>query len=241
MDRKIVMELKAIATPENREVLKRFFKTKKGEYGYGDVFLGVKVPDVRSIVKKYWEKCDWMHIEHLVNSKYHEVRLAGLLILVKKFHWGMKCNLELAEKAVQFYLEHTKSINNWDLVDLTAYEILGRWVLVGPSSLLIKLVNSSNIWEQRIAIVSTMMLVRNGEFELTLSLADTLLESKHDLIQNAVGWLLREVGKRNRARLEEYLKPRYQTMPRTMLRYAIEKFPEPLRKAYLKGMAPYTA
>ena len=237
MDRKIVRDLKAHATAENRDVLKRFFKTGKGEYGYGDVFLGVKVPDVRSVVKKHWEKCDWIHIEHLVNSKYHEVRLAGLLVLVKKFHWGMKHDLNVTDEVAQYYLEHTDCINNWDLVDLTAYEILGRWVLEDTMrcDVLTKLVDSHDMWEQRIGIVSTMMLVRHGDFELTLCYADTLLESKHDLIQKAVGWLLREVGKRNRVRLEEHLKPRYKAMPRTMLRYAIEKFPEPLRKAYLAG------
>jgi len=240
MNKEIVAELKRYASAEQREVLIRFFKTGKGQYGEGDRFLGVKVPQTRSVVKKYWQTCDLRDVDLLISSKYHEVRLAALLILVKKYKWAEKNDLQLADGLVKYYLGHTKGINNWDLVDLSCYEIVGRWVFRDLSrvAVLERLARSANMWEQRIAIVSTMQLIRNGELEITLQIADMLLSHEHDLIHKAVGWLLREVGKRDRSRLEAYLRPRYLKMPRTMLRYAIEKFPEELRKYYLLGTVP---
>lgn len=237
MDVDIESALKECASAEKREVLMRFFKTGKGQYGEGDLFIGVKVPEVRKIVCRYWKECEWEQVEGLVTSRFHEVRLAGLLVMVRKFKWAMRHDKALAEKIVLFYLSNTAYVNNWDLVDLSCYEILGRWVLEypGEAAVLERLARSANLWEQRMAIVSTMLLVRHGKLELTLSIADMLLHHRHDLIHKAVGWMLREVGKRDRGRLEEYLGPRYRTMPRTMLRYAIEKFPEDLRKGYLAG------
>lgn len=237
MDEKIVSVLKSVASAEKRAGLARFFKTGKGQYGEGDVFLGVMVPQVREAVSSFWKECGREDIERLVTSKFHEVRLAGLLVLVKHFRRAMKRDKELADKIADYYLSRTAYINNWDLVDLSCYEILGYWVMEDSSryAVLERLARSENMWEQRIAMVSTMQLIRHGILEETFLIADMLLHHEHDLIHKAVGWMLREGGKRDRARLEDFLKPRYRAMPRTMLRYAIEKFPENLRKKYLKG------
>lgn len=215
--------------------LSRFFKTGKGQYGEGDLFLGIKVPITRAIVNQHWQNTTFDDLEACITSEYHEVRLAALLTLVKIFHKA-KHSLETQQKCVDFYLSHTAYINNWDLVDLSCYEILGTWLLDKDRTILYQLAEyGKTIWEQRIAIVSTMQFVRHGQLDDTFAIADILLHHPHDLIQKAVGWLLRETYKQDSARLREFLGTRYQTMPRTMLRYAIEKFPEEERKAYLKG------
>lgn len=215
----------------------RFFKTDEGEYGYGDEFLGVRVPQVRSVVRRHWECCDSAVVRELISSRYHEVRLSALLILVRRYRWAEKHDLELADAVVDFYLRHTCWINSWDLVDLSCYEVLGRWVQadLSRSVVLYELAHSKNMWEQRIAIVSTLQLIRHGEFDCACEIADILLMNEHDLVRKAVGWMLREVGKRDRRLLEAYLKPRYGQMPRTMLRYAIERFPKSRRMRYLSG------
>jgi len=229
-------ELKALASPMQREVLMRFFKTGKGQYGEGDRFLGVKVPQTRTIVKKYAAACSLSDIEKLIVSPFHEVRLAALLLLCRKFKLA-KGRPDEQREYVDVYLAHTAFINNWDLVDLSCYELLGNWLLDKDRALLYELAEPRRtLWENRIAIVTTMQFIRHGEFDDTLALADKLLLHPHDLMHKPVGWLLREVGKRDRKLLESYLKPRYRTMPRTMLRYAIEKFPEPLRNQYLLGL-----
>lgn len=237
MDTLIFQALEEYAYTEQRCKLMKFFKTSKGQYGYGDEFLGVKVPQTREVVGRFWQKCEWQDIEALVTSKYHEMRLAGLLVLVRKYKWAMKHAPGMQDEIISFYLKHTQYVNNWDLVDLSCYELLGYWVLEQDErkDVLCRLVHSENMWEQRIAIVSTMQLIRHGKLDMTFELADELLFHKHDLIHKAVGWLLREAGKRDAARLEKFLKPRYKQMPRTMLRYAIEKFPEERRKQYLAG------
>ena len=203
------------ADPSQVEGLMRFFKTGPGQYGYGDLFLGIKVPVTRSVVKECWKDVGFTELEECVTSKYHEVRLAALLALVELFGHNKK-NTALQKQCVDFYLSHTDYINNWDLVDLSCYPLIGTWLLDKDRSLLYDLARSGKtIWEQRIGMVSTMQ------------------GHKHDLIQKAVGWLLREAGKRNPDELRQWLRPRAHTMPRTALRYAIEKFPDSERREWL--------
>lgn len=215
--------------------LSRFFKTGKGQYGEGDLFLGIKVPQTREVVKRHWMTCEMDELEIMIASSFHEIRLCALLILVHKFKHAKKSPL-LQKQYIDFYLSHTSQINNWDLVDLSCYELLGEWLLTRDRSILYDLArNGKSIWEQRIAIVSCMQFVRHGEYDDCLAIADLLLHHPHDLLHKAVGWLLREVGKHDGLLLREYLSSRYLTMPRTTLRYAIEKFPESERATYLKS------
>ena len=210
--------------------LSRFFKTGPGQYGEGDKFLGIKVPVTREVVKACWRQTSLRDLEECIANEYHEIRLAALLALVEIFSH----NKHTQQDCVDFYLSHTDRINNWDLVDLSCYPLLGVWLLDKDRKLLYDLArNGKTIWEQRIGIVSTMTFIRHGQLQDTFDIADILLHHPHDLIHKAVGWLLREAGKRDKEALVEYLKPRYHDMPRTMLRYAIEKFPEAERKQYL--------
>lgn len=214
--------------------LSRFFKTGPGQYGYGDQFLGIKVPVTREVVKACWRELDFNDLEECVTSEYHEVRLAALLSLIQVFAHSKK-DPSRQQACIDFYLAHTDRINNWDLVDLSCYALLGEWLLDKDRSLLYQLArNGRTLWEKRIAMVSTMAFVRRGQLDDTFAIADILLNHPHDLIHKAVGWLLREAGKRDKAALEAYLQGRYRSMPRTMLRYAIEKFPEQQRQAYLR-------
>ena len=220
--------------PSQVEGLSRFFKTGPGEYGEGDLFLGIKVPVTRSVVKDCWKGTSFEDLEECLSSGYHEVRLAGLLTLVEIFSHSRKDPL-VQERCIGFYLAHTERINNWDLVDLSCYQLLGSWLMDKDRSLLYDLArNGKSIWEQRIGIVSTMAFIRKGQMDDTFAIADILLDHPHDLIHKATGWLLREAGKRDGSALREYLATRYMNMPRTMLRYAIEKFPEQERQQYLK-------
>ncbi len=216
--------------------LSRFFKTAPGGYGYGDKFLGIMVPVTREVVKQCWKDCSLDDLQECVGSEYHEMRLAALLALIQVFKHA-KNNVALQQKCVEFYLANTRYINNWDLVDLSCYELLGNWLLDKDRKLLYELAgNGMTIWEQRIGMVSTMQFLRHGQLDDTYSITEIFLQKSqplHDLLQKAVGWLLREAGKRDEKRLKEWLSTRYKTMPRTMLRYAIEKFPETERKAYL--------
>ena len=219
--------------PSQVEGLMRFFKTGPGQYGEGDRFLGIKVPVTREVVKACWQETGFKELEGCIVSQYHEVRLAALLTLVEIFSHAKK-NRELQQQCIDFYLSHTLYINNWDLVDLSCYNLIGTWLLDKDRKLLYDLARSGKtIWEQRIGIVSTMQLIRHGQTDDTFAIADILLHHKHDLIQKAVGWLLREAGKRDVTALKAYLQPRYKEMPRTMLRYAIEKFPESERLLYI--------
>ncbi|MBP5566896.1 MAG: DNA alkylation repair protein [Bacteroidales bacterium] len=220
--------MRAVAEPAQVAGLARFFKTGPGQYGEGDKFLGIKVPATRAVVKECWREIGFAELEECIRSEYHEVRLAALLTLVELFRH------DIQQTYIDFYLSHTQYINNWDLVDLSCYPLLGEWLLDKDRTLLYDLArNGRTIWEQRIGIVSTMTFIRHGQLEDTFKIADILLHHPHDLIHKAVGWLLREAGKRDKAALEAYLLPRYKTMPRTMLRYAIEKFPEAERRQYL--------
>lgn len=216
--------------------LSRFFKTGKGQYGEGDRFLGVKVPVTRQVVKQCWRETSWDDLEACVRSEYHEVRLASLLTLVQLFKHARK-DVAMQQRCVDFYLSHTDYINNWDLVDLSCYELLGAWLLDKDRRLLYDLSREErSLWERRIAIVSTMAFIRHGELDDTYALAERFLASPtlHDLLQKAAGWLLREAGKRDAERLRAWLLPRCAEMPRTMLRYAIEKFPDAERRQYMK-------
>ena len=225
----------AAADPAQVPGLSRFFKTGPGEYGFGDKFLGIKVPVTRSIVKRCWQGTSFQELEACIASEYHELRLAALLALVQIFAHAKK-DPALQRRCIDFYLSHTDRINNWDLVDLSCYPLLGEWLLDKDRTLLYDFArNGKTIWEQRIGIVSTMTFVRHGQLDDTFAIADILLHHPHDLIQKAVGWLLREAGKRDKAALTAFLESRFRSMPRTALRYAIERFPEAERQAYLKG------
>ena len=221
---RITKTLRSNADEEKKVVLSRFFKTGKGEYGEGDRFMGVVVPNTRKVAREYAE-VSWEVIEALLESEWHECRICALLILVERFR-------KEPENAVRFYLSHTKGINNWDLVDMSAPYILGRHLMQREDrSSLYLLATSDNIWEQRIAIVATLTLIRDNQFDDTMKLAAMFLDTRYDLIQKAVGWMLREVGKRDEHLLTDFLDEHCRLMPRTMLRYSIEKF-SPARRAY---------
>jgi len=227
----IELEIQKYANKEKAKVLQRFFKTGPGQYGEGDIFLGLVVGDQRKIAKQF-KDLSMRKIENLLNSKIHEKRLIGLLVLIEKYKVGDE---KIKQEIFNFYLKNTRQINNWDLVDLSAPNIVGNFLLDKDRKVLYGLVKSENLWEKRIAIVSTFTFIRNGKFEDTLAIAKILLDDKHDLIHKAVGWMLREVGKGDKEVLEEFLRKHYKEMPRTMLRYSIEKFEESKRLRYLKG------
>ena len=217
------------ADPSRVPVLLSFFKTGPGQYAEGDVFIGVTVPDLRKVCREcVGTPLD--EIEPLLQSEVHEERLLALLLLVEAFSRGGESE---RARVYRFYLAHTAFINNWDLVDSSAAAIVGGWLEKRPRTALRRLARSRSLWERRIAIVATHHFIRRGDFADTFAIADVLLGDGHDLIHKAAGWMLREVGNRDGRALREYLKPRHQRMPRTMLRYAIEKFPESERRSYL--------
>ncbi len=220
-------ELNAKKNSKRAKLLSRYFKTGKGEYAEGDKFLGINVPELRKITKKYHD-LDLRQIKELIKSKIHEHRMIALFILMHKYkstnHKKIICH---------FYLKNTKSINNWDLVDLSAPNIIGVHLLDKDKSILYKLAKSDNLWERRIAVLSTFTFIKNRQFDDSLKIAEILLNDEHDLIHKAVGWMLREIGKRDMNAEEVFLKRHCAAMPRTMLRYAIEKFPQEKRKLYL--------
>lgn len=263
-----------LAHADERQVpgLMRFFKCGKGEYGEGDRFLGIKVPVTRAVVKECWPTTNFTHLEECIASPFHEVRLAVLLTLIEIFNHA-RGDEATRRRCIDFYLAHTAQINNWDLVDLSCYKLLGEWLMDRDRSLLYRLAhNGATLWEQRIGMVSTMQFIRRGELDDTYAIAEIFLAKPrplHDLLQKAVGWLLREAGKRDEPRLIAWLnEPVYDnsnaslpqaaensntslpqatedsttafmtraaTMPRTMLRYAIERLPQPIRQHLLKG------
>lgn len=231
-------DLRKSRIPGKKEILSRFFKTKKGEYGEGDVFLGVMVPDCRRVAHEHASKATLSDCAELLSSAIHEERLAALLILVRKFKWASREKDEaMCAKIFDFYLSHTQGINNWDLVDLSAYHIVGAYLRQQKNGLtrLSLLARDTNMWRRRIGIVATYAYIREGNVAPTFTIARILLSDTHDLIHKATGWMLREAGKRDRSALEAFLLPHYRQMPRTMLRYAIEKFEPAAREAYLKG------
>lgn len=214
------------ANPSLVEGLSRFFKTGKGQYGEGDIFLGIKVPVTRAIVKECWKELSFSDLEECISSVYHEIRLAALLSLVRIFKCSRK-DVSRQKECIDFYLSHTEYINNWDLVDLSCYELLGAWLVDKDRSLLYDLARGGeSIWEQRIGIVSTLAFIRRGELEECFEISDIMLAAEgrmHDLLQKAAGWMLREAGKRDQERLVAYLQQRWNSMPATMRRYACEK------------------
>ena len=223
-------EILQIANPEKAKILSGFFKTGKGEYGEGDIFLGLTVPQNRDIAKKYYN-ASFETFSELLRSPYHEFRASALFALVLRFK---KIKEESSRREiVDFYLRHTRYINNWDLVDLSCSYILGEYLLHRSHDILLSLSNSSCMWEQRIAIVSTHAFIRNDRFDTTLMLAEKYLSHTHDLIHKATGWMLREVGKRNLDVLLTFLNTHAHKMPRTALRYAIEKLSPEERQSYL--------
>jgi 3-methyladenine DNA glycosylase AlkD len=229
----LINELNSSKNGEQAKNLQRFFKTGKGEYVEGDVFIGLTMPQQRAIVKKY-TNLSFNDLQILLNSKIHEYRMSALIILTKKYSNSKKDSLE-KRRIYEFYMKNTKNINNWDLVDVTCPRIVGDFLSIDGTEILKMLAKSENIWERRIAIISTLPLIKKRKFGDTLAIAEMLINDKEDLIHKAVGWMLREIGKKNLNVLELFLKERYKQMPRTMLRYAIEKFPEEKRKMYLKG------
>ena len=226
---RIINEMTALFDEDQSRHLSRFFKTGHGEYGEGDMFLGIKVPVTRSIVKKYKNDITLSDINILINSRWHEIRLAGFLLLLEKYKRSVKeKETEKARKFVDFYLDNIPKGNNWDLVDLVSGYILGDWVLRNPEEerILINLSTlTESLWYQRVAIVSTHALIRVGKFHMTFKIAEKYLNHPHDLIHKATGWMLRETGKRGgKEELVSFLEKYKSKMPRTMLRYAIEKF-----------------
>ena len=225
--KEIRKRIKKESSKQQAESLQWFFKTGPGEYGEGDVFAGIKMPVQRKIAKEF-KNLNYNDIKELLCSKIHEERMIGLLILQGKYENG-----DENEKVFKFYIRNKKGINNWDLVDISAPKIVGEHLLNQYKKLLYKFAHSKNLWERRIAILSTFTFIRAGKFETTFKITDILLDDDHDLIHKAVGWMLRETGKKDLSAEEKFLKPRYKKMPRTMLRYAIEKFSEVKRKKYL--------
>jgi len=224
--------LHQFSSKEKARVLQGFFKTGPGEYGEGDVFLGVVVPDIRRVAKEF-QGAPLGEVMALLNSGIHEERLLALLMLVHEYANGDGPH---KKKIYSLYLRNTKYINNWDLVDLTAPNIVGAHLSDKSRKPLYTLARSTDLWKRRIAILATFHFIKQNDFTDALTIAGMLLEDEHDLLHKAVGWMLREIGKRDLAAEERFLKPRYRIMPRTMLRYAIERFPEDKRKNYLKGM-----
>ena len=224
-------ELHELADPVRGVHSQRFFKTGPGQYGEGDKFLGLTVPVMRTLVRKYRGLDDASTLE-LLSSPWHEERLIALMLFVEAYDRGDDSRRAGIHRA---YLDNTRHINNWDLVDASAGDIVGGHLVPGDIALLERLARSENLWERRIAIVSTFHFIKRNEFHPTLKIAALLLRDPHDLIHKAVGWMLREVGKRDRKTLDGFLKKHYQQMPRTMLRYAIERHPERIRKQYLAG------
>lgn len=226
----IKKELQKLANPRKAKLLARYFKTGKGEYGEGDIFLGITVPIQREVAKKFYKQITISEVQKLLQSKIHEHRLTALMILTLKYQVG-----EIKEKKaiVNIYLKNTKWTNNWDLIDLSSNKIVGNYLLDKPRDILYKLARSKSIWERRIAIMATFEFINDLSYDDSLKIATILLHDPHDLIQKAVGWMLREVGKRNLSAEIKFLDQYYKTMPRTMLRYAIEKFDPEKRKFYL--------
>lgn len=229
--RDVKRDLMNVAEFERIEILKWFFKTGKGDYGEGDVFIGIVVPNIRKIAKKYSDLY-FEDIKELLYSEIHEERLCALLILVVQFENGDE---EEKKKIFNFYIKNIRQVNNWDLVDLSAPKIIGEYLQTKPKDILYKFAESKNLWERRVSIISTFAFIKKMYFKDILKISKVLLKDEHDLIRKAVGWMLREVGKRDLSILETFLTKNYRNMSRTTLRYAIEKFPEPRRQFWLRS------
>lgn len=227
---KLIDEINSKKNDDKARIYQRFFKTGKGEYGEGDKFLGLTVPEQREIAKRHAD-ADFDDIKELIYSEFHEHRAVGFFILAYKYE---KSDETGRKKIVDFYLEHKWQGNNWDLVDCIADKILGKYLIDKDKSTLYGLAESENLWDRRISIISTFEFIKNNKFEDTLKISKILLKDMHDLIHKAVGWMLREVGKRDQNILEKFLKENYDYIPRTTLRYAIERFDKEKRENFLK-------
>ena len=229
--REIRTRLRRLGNKKRAKLSQRYFKTGPGEYGEGDIFLGITAPVLRTLAKEYQDLA-LADIIDLLRSAIHEERLLALLLLVRTY---ARADVDIKRRIYELYLQNTRYINNWDLVDLSAMHIVGTFLMGKSKKPLHDLATSNNMWERRIAVMATFYFIKGGEFAASLTIARKLLTDKEDLIHKAVGWMLREIGKRNLRIEEQFLKKHYQKMPRTMLRYAIEKFPEAKRQRYLKG------
>lgn len=223
-------ELEEIGNVEKSKILSRFFKTGKGEYGEGDIFIGIQVPDQRIVAKKYFKETILEDVDELLKSPIHELRLTALLILTYKYP---KSTEQEKKNIYEFYLDHLEYINNWDLVDLSAERIVGEYLLDKDRSIIYKLAKSEHLWTQRVSILTTFNFIKNKQFEDAVKICEYFLKSKHDLIHKATGWMLREAGKRDIKVLIDFLDKHYKQMPRTMLRYSIEKLSPEQKKHYL--------
>lgn len=227
----LIKEIQSKRNLEKAKILQGFFKTREGEYGEGDFFLGLTSGQIKNIAKKY-SGLSLPKLQILIRSKVHEYRMCVLRILILKYE---KADENGKARIFNFYLQNTEHINNWDLVDISAVKIVGHFLFDKEKSILYKFAKSKNLWEKRIAIISTYYFIRQGEFNDALKISEILMKDSHDLIHKAVGWMLREIGNRNPKIEKKFLKEYYKTMPRTMLRYAIENFPEVERKKWLRG------
>lgn len=223
----------ALKDEESAQAARRFFKTGEGEYGENDCFLGVRVPVLRQLVKQF-KQAELNDIESLLPSQYHELRLFALFMMVALFERSKK-SPNVQQQIVNSYLAHTQYINNWDLVDSSAYKILGPYLLERDKSVLVEFAHSNSLWERRIAMITCYCFIKQHQFKASLQIAELLLKDSEDLIHKAVGWMLREIANRDKKTAEDFLLKHYQEMPRTMLRYAIEKFSKEERSAYLSG------
>ncbi len=224
-------ELQRLANPERALILQRFFRTGPGQYGEGDQFLGISVPELRALARRYQTTAE-ADLVRLLQSAWHEERTVALLILLRQF---TRAEAATRRRIYRLYLDHTAFINNWDLVDVSAPHIVGVYLHDKSRRPLYRLARSRSLWERRIAMLATFHFIRQRDFADALAIAKLLLEDREDLIHKAVGWMLREIGRRDRQAEETFLQEHYRRMPRTMLRYAIEKFPEARRRKYLAG------
>jgi len=227
----LIDALSFLRNDEKGSFFQRFFKTGKGEYAEGDIFWGISVPEQREVAK-HFKSISLEELSSVLKSEVHEHRLTASIILVNQFRKG---NAEKKEEIFKFYIQHIEHINNWDLVDGTAPTIVGEYLFQKNRELLFQLASDSNLWKQRIAVLATMYFIKKNDFEITFELSKLLLNHPHDLMHKAIGWMLREIGKKNYEVEFEFLAQHYKNMPRTMLRYAIEKFDEPIRQQFLKG------
>ena len=231
MKKSLKQALLQLEDPDRAIQTARFFKTGKGEYGEGDLFIGLSNPQVQALVKEYWKFTNMADVQELINNKIHELRFAALLVLVTQFP---KSSPFQQNKIIKFYLKNIRQINNWDLVDCSAYKLLGKFLLHKDRQILYDLAESGHLWSERVAVVACFEFIRNGQFSDVFNLCEKFLSHKHDLMHKACGWMLREVGKRDELALEEFLDEHLFKMPRTMLRYAIERMEEGKRLTYLR-------
>lgn len=224
-------DLQKLSNKKRASDMQKFFKTGEGEYAYGDVFIGLTVPQSRKVAEKY-KDISFEDLYKLIRSEIHEERFIALLVLVNNF----RADEMLQRRIYEFFMKNIKFVNNWDLVDLSADKIVGGYLIDKPKHVLYKLASSKNMWERRIAMIATYNFIKNEMFDDAIGIAEKLIEDDNDLIQKAVGWMLREVGKRNKSIEEAFLKKHHKEMGRTALRYSLEKFPEDSRKEYMLGI-----